>query len=390
MPDKTRTLFAEPAMSERLLPADYTPVRPQGFDVARIILAKGSQSTPERRRFVERICGLYPSARVIESLDLPHNRADLGKGDPIALHRDGARTLVFGELRSAVRESEETGNTCPNYWHFSVYGYCFYGCAYCYLAGTPGVWYSPTVKVYVNLPEIAEQIDHTASRLARPTAFYHGKLQDGLALDRLSAYSTVLVPFFAHHAFARQVILTKSDAVGRLLDLDHRGHTILSWSLNPPDIAAQFETNVPRVEARIDAMRAVAKAGYPVRAVIMPLIPVPGWEQKYGDFVRDLLSRVPIARLTFGGICSYTNARGLMERKLSSENVISGHMAGTERGADGRARYARSLRVRMYTHLARVAREARPDIELALCLEEPAVWKAVNAETSLGRCNCVL
>jgi spore photoproduct lyase len=327
---------------------------------------------------------------VIECSDLPHNRIVLGEADPVALHREGARTLVFGELKSAVRQSEETGNTCPNYWHFSVYGYCFYDCAYCYLAGTRGVWSSPTVKIYVNLPEILAEIDRTANRLARPVAFYLGKLQDGLALDPLSAYSTVLVPFFARQPFARQVILTKSDMVGRLLDLDHRGRTILSWSLNPPDIAAQFEANVPPVKARIEAMRAAAEAGYPIRAVVMPLIPVPGWEQKYDEFLRSLLSRVPIARLTFGGICSYANARRLLEHKLGRENVISRHIAGAEATADGRARYARSLRVRMYAHLARVAREVRPDIELALCLEDQVVWRTVSTEASLGRCNCVL
>jgi DNA repair photolyase len=390
MPEDMHTLFAEPEASGPSLPVDYEPIRPQGFDVARIVVAKGSQTTPARRRFVEGICALYPSASLIECPDLPHSRVDLGEGDPVALHREGMRTLVFGELKSAVRQSEETGNGCPNYWHFSVYGYCFYGCTYCYLAGTPGVWYSPTVKIYVNLPEILERIDRTASRLARPAAFYLGKLQDGLALDPLTAYSTVLVPFFARHPFARQVILTKSDAVGRLCGLDHCGHTTLSWSLNAPEIAAQFEANVPPVEARIEAMRAAAEAGYPVRAVVMPLIPVPGWEQKYDRFLRGLLSRVAVARLTFGGICIYANARTLMERKLGKGNAISRHIAGKEADGDGRARYPRTLRVRMYTYLARIAREVRPDIELALCLEEQAVFRAVSAEARLGSCNCVL
>ncbi len=389
MRQETRTLFAESVASGPSLPTDYKPIPPAGFDVGRIVLAKGSQSTLARRRFVENICALYPSASLIERSDLPHNRIDLGEADPVALHREGARTLVFGELKSAVRKSDEQGNTCPNYWHFSVYGYCFYGCAYCYLAGTRGVWHSPTVKIYVNLPEILAQVERTANRLARPVAFYLGKLQDGLALDPLTAYSTVLVPFFAWHTFARQVILTKSDAVGRLRDLHHRGHTILSWSLNPPDIAAQFEANVPPVEARIEAMRAMSEAGYPVRAVVMPLIPVPGWERKYDEFLRNLLSRVPIGRLTFGGICSYANARSLLERKLGRENVISRHIAGVEAAADGRVRYARSLRIRMYAYLTRVAREVRPDLELALCLEDQVVWRAVNAEASLGRCNCV-
>ncbi|MBI5116448.1 hypothetical protein HZA56_08240 [Candidatus Poribacteria bacterium] len=390
MPQETKTLFAESASFQPSLPLHYEAVRPEGFDVMRIILAKGGQTTPERRRFIEGICSLYPSASLTECPKTPHNRIDLGETGPVALHREGVRTLVFGELKSAVRKSEETGNTCPNYWHFSVYGYCFYGCSYCYLAGTRGVWNSPTVKIFVNLPEILRKIDQSANKAKRPIAFYHGKLQDGLALDSLTAYSTVLIPFFAQHSFARQVILTKSNMVERLLNLDHRGRTILSWSLNPPDIAAQFEANVPPVEARIKAMCEAAEAGYPIRAVVMPLIPIPGWEEKYDEFLRDLLSRVPIRRLTLGGICSYPNARVLMERKLGSENTISRNIAEDEATGDERARYDRALRIRMFAHLAHVVRETRPDIELALCLEDQAVWKVVNTEFRLGRCNCII
>ena len=90
----------------------------------------------------ERICAAYPDAEVVEAFGTPHNRVDLGESDPLRLHERGKQTLVLGEHRSAVRFSDEGGNACPNYWHFSPYGFCPYGCHYCYLAGTPGVWFS--------------------------------------------------------------------------------------------------------------------------------------------------------------------------------------------------------------------------------------------------------
>ncbi|MGD1001806.1 MAG: spore photoproduct lyase family protein [Candidatus Brocadiia bacterium] len=195
------------------LPDGYQPVRPMHFEVERVVLTKGSVSTAERRRFVERIGALYPQAKVADCRGISHNRLDLGLSQPLARHRAGKRTLVFGELASSVRFSEEKGNSCPNYWHFSPYGFCPYGCAYCYLAGTRGVWYSPTVKIYVNAPEILLQMGRLAGKMERPTAFYLGKLQDGLALDPLTAYSALLIPWFARHPTARQVILTKSDNV---------------------------------------------------------------------------------------------------------------------------------------------------------------------------------
>jgi len=373
------------------LPRDYESVRPAYFEVARIYLARGSIATPERKRFVERICDLYPEARVEERLDTPHNRLRLGGRDPLGLHQAGKHTLVFGELESAVRFAQEKGNACPNYWHFSPYGFCPYGCRYCYLAGTPGVKFSPSVKIYVNLPEMLLEIDRIAQRQLRPTAFYLGKLQDSLALDPLTAYSTVLVPFFAEHPWARLTLLTKSAQVDRLLDLEHRGHSILSWSVNPTEVSAMFEENVPSIDERLQAMHRVAERGYPVRAIIMPIVPVDGWAASYVAFTKRLLEAVPIRRLTLGGLCIYRSARELMERKMGTRNGISENIdRASSIAGDGRARYSRSLRHEVYSLIIESARRLRPDLEIALCLEEQTLWESTGLVANIGRCNCRL
>ena len=274
---------------------DYMPRAAPLFRPSRIVLAKGSNRTQYRRRLAEQTCAAYPDAEVVEAFGIPHNRVDLGETDPLRLHERGKQTLVLGEHRSAVRFSEEDGNACPNYWHFSPYGFCPYCCHYCYLAGTPGVWFSPSVKIFLNLDEILADVDRTARRLGRPTAFYLGKLQDGLALEPLSGYARTMVPFFAQHPYARIVILTKSADVENLLGLDHAGRTILSWTVNAPEIAQLFERNTPCVNARLDAMRRCAQAGYPVRAVLMPIIPVDGWRKTYGRFIATLPKPSPCA-----------------------------------------------------------------------------------------------
>jgi spore photoproduct lyase len=373
------------------LPQDYEPVRPVYFQPSLIYLAKGSMATLERRRFVKRICALYPEARVEERLDTPHNMLELGGRDPFNLHRAGKHTLTFGELASAVRFAQEKGNACPNYWHFSPYGFCPYGCRYCYLAGTPGVKFSPSVKIYVNLPEMLQQIDIIARRFATPTAFYLGKLQDSLALDSLTAYSTILVPFFAEHPWARLTLLTKSAYVDRLLDLNHCGRSILSWSVNPPEVSTMFEENVPSIDERLDAMRRASERGYPIRAIMMPIIPIDGWQDVYSVFTTRLLDTVPIQRLTLGGICIYRSARDLMESKMGARNIVSEHIdRASPKAEDGRERYPRSLRHRVYSLIIQSAQRLRPDLDIALCLEEQALWESTGLEGNMGRCNCRL
>lgn len=224
-----------------------------------------------------------------------------------------------------------------------------------------------------------------------PTAFYLGKLQDSLALDPLTAYSTVLVPFFAKHPWARLTLLTRSAYVDRLLDLDHGGHSILSWSVHAPKVSAAFEENVPSIDERLEAMRRVAERGYPVRAIMMPIIPIDGWQDAYSAFTKRLLECVPIQRLTLGGICIYRSARDLMERKVGTRNLVSERIdRASPTAGDGRARYPRSLRHEVYSLIIATARCLRPDLEIALCLEEEALWESAGLRGSMGRCNCRL
>ncbi len=247
------------------------------------------------------------------------------------------------------------------------------------------------MKIFLNLEEMLLQIARAADAAGQPTAFYLGKLQDGLALDPLTGYTRTLVPFFASHRWARLRVLTKSGQIDNLLDLDHKGHTVLSWSLNPPEVSRAFEANTTPVEQRLEAMCKCADAGYPVRAVIMPILPVPGWRPLYEAFIDDLLTRVRPERITLGGVCIYSSAQELMERKLGTANLISGALeGGGQRCSDGRTRYPRSMRIDLYTHLIRIIHRIDPGLRVSLCLEEEDVITEVGLAANRGRCNCVL
>jgi spore photoproduct lyase len=247
------------------------------------------------------------------------------------------------------------------------------------------------VKIFLNLEEILGEVDRAAGQLGRPTAFYLGKLQDGLALEPLSGYGRMMVPFFAQHPYASMVILTKSADVENLLDLDHAGRTILSWTVNAAEITQLFERNTPNITARLDAMRRCAQAGYPVRAVVMPIIPVADWQESYGRFMVTLLESTPLSRITLGSICSYPQAQRLMELKLGKQNAISTLLGrGPTKSDDGRLRFSRSTREEVYRYLVEFIRRKCPGLEIGLCLEDEAMLAALGLTGSMGRCNCVL
>lgn len=174
-----------------------------------------------------------------------------------------------------------------------------------------------------------------------------------------------------------------------LLDLDHQGHTVLSWSLNPSEIFDRFESNVPLPDERIIAMQRCAGAGYPLRAVIMPIIPIECWQKIYTGFLENLLSSVPLYRITLGQICSYSGALQLTEHKLGKDNLIS-KMLEKKKSKDGRARFPTKVRIEVYRCLIDKIRKLQPQLQIGLCMEEKDVFKALDVENFIGRCNCVL
>ncbi len=137
-------------------------------------------------------------------------------------------------------------------------------------------------------------------------------------------------------------------------------------------------------------MKLCSDAGYPVRAVLMPIIPVSGWKELYGGFLEHLLIEIPLARLTIGGICSYRHAHSLMTQRIGVDNPISENMLNRSSIGDGRRRYSPRFRIDMYRFLEDTVKSIRPDLPIGLCLEEKDIWQAVDPALEMGVCNCVL
>ncbi|MBM4034934.1 MAG: hypothetical protein FJ291_24590 [Planctomycetes bacterium] len=367
----------------------YEPSADGGLWPERIILTRGALDTPARRTFAERLLRLFPDAERVEALDRTHMQLGglLPKGDA-ARRAAGRRTLVLGTIASPLRQSRERDIVCPNYLHFSPSAYCSYACAYCYLAGSCSTVVAPVTKVFVNLEDVLAAIARRARRLAVPTSFYLGKLQDALALDPLTGFSRVLVPFFAAQPLARLVMLTKSGCVGNLLAQDHQGHTAVSWSVNPEAVCREFEGGAPPLARRLDAARRCQKAGYPIRFIIMPILPIADWRRRYAQLVEALFASCRPGRITLGGICSYGTALRLTKGALGADNLIARHVS-RQPSADGRRRFSRELRAELYSHIIAEIRRHEPGLPIALCLEEPELWQACAVSSARPLCNCV-
>ncbi len=360
----------------------------------RIVLTKGCDARPDEAVYCERMIAAYPEAHVVDRRDIAHNRVPIEGADQAERVAIGKETLVLGRIAGPVSPNHDpetaAGTLCTNYHAVHPAWFCHYDCVFCYLAGSPGVSFSPTVRLFTNLQDILAAMSRTLQRTEGAVSFYVGKVQDGLQLDPIAHYSRVLVPFVEAHARAHLVFLTKSEAVEGVIaaarPAEARGRVAASWSLNAPPLCEAYEWGAPGFAARVAAARRCAETGLEVRLIFMPLLPVTGWQDLYAEAVREALEQVNPSRVTLGAICSYPCALSHTASLLGAENVMT-TLATHKHGR--RLRFAPELRVEMYRHMVVQVRRYAPGVPVSLCLESEDVWRRAGLDPADCRCNCI-
>jgi spore photoproduct lyase len=191
-------------------------------------------------------------------------------------------------------------------WRFDLAEGCPAHCQYCYLAGSLSG--PPVTRVYADLDEILDGLspyvgEGTARR--RPeegTTFEASCYTDPLALEHLTgSWRRAVEHFGAWDAPVQLRFTTKYADVGSLLDVEHHGRTRVRFSVNCLPVTTRFEGGTARLGDRLQALRTLALAGYPVGLTVAPIIAVPDWQAHYAELVaqvHDVLADVPAVDLT--------------------------------------------------------------------------------------------
>jgi spore photoproduct lyase len=180
-------------------------------------------------------------------------------------------------------------------WQFHIAQGCPAHCQYCYLAGS--LTGPPLTRVYANLDAILDNLKGYAG--SGMTTFECSCYTDPLALEHLTGALAQSIRFFGNWQAPVQLRwTTKFDNVETLLNLPHHRRTRIRFSINADPVSRNFEGGTASVSARLEALRRVAKTGYPVGLTIAPIMDVPDFENVYGD----LLKRVAAALDGIAGV----------------------------------------------------------------------------------------
>jgi spore photoproduct lyase len=292
--------------------------------------------------------------------------------DPIGIGKKHLLVTHFYGRR--LKPCPGTSNhICCGYYVINAVTNCPMDCSYCILQGYLN---NPFLTLYTNWDDLIQEINDFLS-IDRQSLFRlgTGELSDSLALESIFPFSQFLIPFFAERHNGILELKTKSANVNPLLPLNHRGKTVVSWSLNPPKMIEREERRTAPLEERIRAARKCQEKGYPLGFHFDPLLYHEAWEKEYQETILQLFKQIDPQRvvwISLGGFRYPPDLKAIAQERFPNTEVFLGELFP---GRDAKFRYLREIRTEMYQKMVGWLKEVDPDLFIYLCMESKEVWE---------------
>jgi spore photoproduct lyase len=290
--------------------------------------------------------------------------------DPI---EHGKHVLYFTRNRGAFIKS------CPGTRHYTCCGYkilhigtfCSMDCSYCILQA---YFHPPVLQYFLNHDDMDRELEQlfatrTIQRLGT------GEFTDSLIWEPWTDVSARLIRKFAGQDSCVLELKTKTAWIDSLLDLPHRRRTILAWSLNADAVIRTEERGTTAFDTRLQAAARGAEYGYPLAFHFDPIIIAEGCEADYRRAVERLFARVDprhIVWISLGALRFMPELKAVIRRRFPHSRVTFGEFIS---GLDGKMRYFKPLRMKVYRDIAAVIRAHAPAVCIYLCMEDDEVWQ---------------
>ncbi len=333
-----------------------------------IIIEESVRETPMTRRVLEKLKGV-PTRTLPDSDQIRFALV----GDKQAQTK-GKKVLALVEHKGKFLKprADVPHYRCYNY-HYLYWGSnCHLECTYCILQAFLN---NPLITLHANTDDLKQEL---TERFQEPNSFWRissGEVADSLAMEPITGLMEELIPFFSEKNNAVLELKTKTSLVDSILKLNHRGRTIVSWSLNTPKIIQEEELKTSDLESRLAAAKKVEEAGYPIGFHFDPMVYYENWEEDYQKLIEQVFSLINpkrVAWISLGGLRFLPEMKPIIQQRFPKSKIIYGEQI---RGTDGKSRYFRPLRAEMFGKMNRWLKQIAPDLFTYLCMETPEVWQ---------------
>jgi spore photoproduct lyase len=338
-------------------------------------------------------CNEFTSKKIAKKADLPIKWFDKvpsfdGKRGIKKLQAERGILLLRNRTSPFIERFQHPIGRCAKFYKLTAYNNCNFWCEYCYLYLT--FRNMPISTHFVNYEKMFKEIiSFDRSDIPDMLRVLNlGELCDPLAVEDITGFAEELIPFAAKETYKTKLLfLTKSDNIDSLLNLDHGGRSIMSFSVNTDKVYQQLEHRTASPEARLMAAKKLQDAGYEIRLRIDPVILYSTWKKDYVDLVEKIFVYVKPERITIG---EYRPSKGLVSH-ISSRfpdspllKINSGLIS------DGtKLRYPDEYRLAMFKTIIDAIMKHDKKAKISLCKEDIKIWKSLNLPINGLYCNCL-
>jgi len=334
--------------------------------IRNIYIDRGFVDHPETEKLISRL----PDAqqRIVSDASEVYAEIEAAE-DPVAR---GKEILFLTANRGAfVRPCPGTREyTCCGYWILHVGSFCTMDCSYCILQA---YFHPPVLQYFINGQDLKREL-HRALAEGVFRRIGTGEFTDSLIWELWTDRCRWLVDTFGAQHKAVLELKTKTVGIEFLREADHQGKTVMAWSLNTPRIIRSEERGTASLAARLRAAEQCQKWGYPVAFHFDPLVIYPDCDAEYREVVRNLFSRIPpdsIAWISLGSFRFMPALKALIQKRFPESKIVYGEFLP---GLDGKMRYFRPLRLKLYQAVVEEIRRAAPDATIYFCMEDEGIW----------------
>ena len=269
----------------------------------------------------------------------------------------------------------------------SAYG-CFHKCQYCRRG-----------RVTTLMLDIEQFLDHVDDLMAEnpwQKVFRYDVETDCLILEPEYGMCRALVEHYAEIDDRYIILFSKSDNVDFLLDLEHKGHTIMLWTHSTPTVSRRIERDTATTEQRVEAARKCQEAGYTVRFKCKPITPIKNWREEATAMFEELFAKVKPDNISMEMLFfdSVAELHELFDMSLFDADwlkMMADHEAGG-RMTDLMHPMPDDFREEVYTHYFNEVQRLSPDTRLSLCAETREMWRRLGPKLGMNgdsfACNC--
>ena len=284
-------------------------------------------------------------------------------------------------------EAEHHGGVCQPALELNIVDGCLFRCAYC--------GFGRYIIFYLDVERLIDELDSIFVRYPSQRLYKYSNVTDLPPFEPELDVVRPMVERFSREQDRYLMLFTKSDNVDFLGNLDHRGRTIISWSVTCDTASRMVDKRAATMGERIAAMQKMQHAGYPVRARLSPVVPVANWREEYTKLFEALLSKVKpdVITLELLGWMDVDDLLAMFDRSFLDSAALERAEAAREELADIRwGPFTQETHEDIYGFCIETVRKISPQTPVSVCHGTQATWQALGSRMRMSPenyiCNC--